>query len=106
MIKYIKSENFEEELMNSKSVVLADFFAKWCGPCQMLGPVLEKIAEKSNNFDIFKIDIDEAEELAIKYEIEVVPTMMIFKNGKCVETMQGYLSEEEILQKVSKYTKE
>lgn len=103
MLKHVNSENFEKEVLNSKKAILVDFFATWCGPCQMLGAILEKMADSRADFDIAKINIDEAQELAVKYEIDVVPTMIIFKDGRAIETMSGVMSQEEILSKINKY---
>ena len=102
MIKiYNKDTNFEEEIKEGK--VIVDFFATWCGPCQILGPILEKISNSRVEFDIAKVDVDEASELAIKYGIELVPTMIIFKDGKVMKTLEGVKSENEIIDEVSKY---
>ena len=88
MLKHINEENFEEEVLKSKDAILVDFFATWCGPCQMLGPVLEKIANSRADFNIAKIDVDQMPELAIKYGVEVVPTMVIFKDGKVMKELE------------------
>ena len=101
MAQILNNDNFNSSIENGVCVV--DFFATWCGPCQMLGPVLEKISNSRAEFDIAKIDIDEAQDLAIQYGIEVVPTMVIFKQGKPVETMSGLMNAEEIVSKISKY---
>src|SRR5574344_137033 len=99
MLKHVKASNFESEVLNSQKPILVDFFATWCGPCQMLGPVLEKISNSRADFDIAKINIDESQDLAIEYGIEVVPTMVIFKQGKHVETITGLMNAEEIVSK-------
>lgn len=99
MLKHVNNENFEKEVLNSKGTVIVDFFAEWCGPCQMLAPVLEKI---SNKVDVAKIDIDEAEELAIQYGIEVVPTLIFFKDGEIKKEMAGFRSEKELLEIIEK----
>lgn len=103
MLKHINKENFEEEVLKSDKTILVDFFAVWCGPCQMLGPVLEQIANENSNFEVGKLDIDEAQEIAIDYGVQVVPTMMIFKNGQVVDKMEGLYSKTEIVEKVSKH---
>ena len=90
MLKHVDENNFEEEVLNSKKAVLVDFFATWCGPCQMLGPVLERIGNSR----------------AFKYGIEVVPTMLIFKNGQVMNTLEGFRSESEILEEMAKYMEE
>lgn len=99
MLKHVNKDNFESEVINNKEIVIADFFAVWCGPCQMLTPVLEKVAEK---VDVAKIDIDESEELAIKYGIEVVPTLIFFKNGEIKKEVAGFHSEKELLEIIEK----
>ena len=72
MLKHVDENNFEEEVLNSKKAVLVDFFATWCGPCQMLGPVLERIGNSRADFDIAKVDVDQAQELAFKYGIVIL----------------------------------
>ena len=96
MIKKIKEEDFEQEVLKSEKMVLVDFFATWCAPCQMLMPVLEKIASERNDFDIIEIDVDEAKELAMRYDIEAVPTMVIFRNGTAIDRIGGYYNKEEL----------
>lgn len=103
MLKHINNDNFEKEVITSNKIVLVDFFATWCGPCQMLAPVLEKLATSRADFDIAKVDIDESYELAEKYEIEVVPTMVIFKDGNIVKRIEGFHSESEIVDIMNEY---
>lgn len=104
MLKHVNGENFEKEVINTKGVILVDFYATWCGPCQMLGPVLERIGDSRADFDIAKVDIDNAQALAVKYGVQVVPTMIIFKDGNPVGSMEGFRSESEIVDEMSKYT--
>lgn len=103
MIKYIDEKNFKTEVLDSKNAILVDFFATWCGPCNMLSPVLENISNTRADFDIAKIDIDKLRDLAIDYGIEVVPTLLIFKDGKEVGRIEGFVSEEEIINKMLEY---
>ena len=103
MLKHVNSKNFQEEVINSQRAVLVDFFATWCGPCQMLAPVLEKISSSRADFDIAKVDIDEAQDLAYKYGIQVVPTMVIFKDGKNIKKIEGYHDENEIASEMAEY---
>lgn len=100
MIKHINKENFKTEVLDSKEPILVDFFATWCGPCNMLSPILENISNTRADFNIAKVNIDELRDLAIDYEVEVVPTLLIFKNGKVVGRIEGLVSEEEIVNKV------
>ena len=106
MLKHIKESDFEKEVINSNKIILVDFYATWCGPCQILSPILEKIGNSRVDFDIAKVDVDEAQELAFKYGIEVVPTMLIFKNGKVMKSLEGVREEEEIIKEISKYMEE
>lgn len=103
MLKHINEDNFKTEVLESERVTLVDFFATWCGPCQMLAPVLEKISNSRADFDIAKIDVDQLPDLAVEYGVEVVPTMVIFKNGKVMNKFEGFKSESEIVEEVSKY---
>ena len=93
MIKYIKENEFEKEIEEGK--VLVDFFATWCGPCKMLGFVLEKF-ESKNDLPILKVDVDENDKLASEYKIFSVPTLILFENGKEIKRISGFMSEEEL----------
>ena len=97
-------ENFEKEVLNANEKVLVDFYADWCGPCKMLAPVFEQAGEEMKNDATFlKVDIDQSLELAQQFRISTVPTMMIFKNGKPVETLVGFMPKERIVQKVKSH---
>lgn len=100
----LTDENFNQEISNSKEPVLVDFFATWCGPCKMQHPVLEEFAtEFAGKVKVAKVDVDIAGSKASEYGIRSVPTLMIFKGGKVVETMMGYHSNEQLKTAVSKY---
>ena len=101
MLKHVNKEEFNELLKQDK-ILVVDFFAEWCGPCQMLGPVLEALANEIDNIDVLKIDIDEEQELAIEMGIEVVPTVMIFKNGEKKNVLQGLRSKSEFIEEINK----
>lgn len=103
MIDHLSKTDFENKVINSEKVSLVDFFATWCGPCQMLAPVLEKIAEERKDFNVYKVDIDEEMELAIKYNVEVVPTMIIFKNGNPVGRLEGFHDKSSLTEEISNY---
>lgn len=98
MLKIISTqEEFDESIKNG--TVLVDFSAKWCGPCRMLEPVLENVS-KSNN--VVQIDVDASQELAVKYGIMSIPTLIVFKDGKEINKSLGYMSESEILKMLNK----
>lgn len=103
MLKHIKESEFNEAVLNSDKCILVDFFATWCMPCKMLGSVLEEIANEREDFDIVKINIDEEQNMAIKYEIEAVPTMLVFKNGELKKKVEGYLPKEELLNEIQNF---
>ena len=89
---------------NEGKLVFVDFYATWCGPCKMLAPVFEQAGEEMKNDATFlKVDIDQSLELAQQFRISTVPTMMIFKDGKPVETLVGFMPKERIVQKVKSH---
>ena len=93
----IPKENFETEVLQSPVPVLLDFWAAWCGPCRMLSPIVDAAAEKAENARVGKINVDEQPELAEKFGIMSIPTLVVMKNGKMVSKSVGGKSEEEIL---------
>ena len=95
---HINSESFQEEVLNSSVPVLVDFFATWCGPCQLLGPVLDEIAGEHTEFKVCKVDVDEAKDLARKYRVMSVPTLLVVKNGEVVKRASGGKTKDEVLE--------
>ena len=94
----VNKENFEQEVINSEIPVLVDFWATWCGPCRMIAPILEEIAnENVGKIKVAKINVDEEMELAMQFKIEAIPTLLVFKNGEIVNKSLGVLAKEEIL---------
>ena len=94
----ITSENFAEEVLNSEKPVLVDFWATWCGPCRMLGPVIEEIADERTDVKVCKINVDEEKKLAMKYRVMSIPTVLVFKNGQVVKQSVGAVPKEDILE--------
>ena len=103
MNKVITNSNFQETVVNCAKPFLVDFFSKTCGPCRMLAPVLDEISKENSDFEIGKVCVDDEMSLAMKFSIQVVPTMLIYKNGECVEKLEGFRSKEEILSIMQKY---
>lgn len=95
---HITKENFEEEVLKADKTVLVDFWASWCGPCQMLLPVVEQLADEVTTAKICKINVDEQPELAAKYRVMTIPTLMVVKDGKVVSTSVGVKSKAAILE--------
>ena len=90
-------DNFENEALNSEIPVLIDFYAEWCGPCRMLGPVIDEIAEETTTFKVGKVNIDEQPELTTKYQVMSVPTLVVIKNGEVVNRVSGVTPKQKIL---------
>ena len=92
-----EQEVFEQEVLKAEGKVLVDFWAAWCGPCQMQGPVLDEIAQEYDNVKIGKVNVDEEQALALHYGITSIPTLMVFKDGEVSDTLVGLRSKEEML---------
>jgi thioredoxin 1 len=91
--KITSSQEFEEKVLNNKNLVVVDFFADWCGPCKMLGPIFEKVAEEYENVDFVKVNVEEVGEVASKYNVMSIPTLIIFKDGEVKAQQMGALPE-------------
>ncbi|MDD6043430.1 MAG: thioredoxin [Eubacteriaceae bacterium] len=92
----LTKNNFEEEVLKSEGLVLVDFWASWCGPCKMLAPVLEEIAEENKDIKVGKVNVDEEMELAQQFNIMSIPNLILFKDGKPVKQQVGFRGKEEI----------
>ena len=93
----ITLENFEAEVIKSEIPVLVDFWAPWCGPCRMLSPVVDEIANEKTDIKVGKVNVDEQEELAMRFGIMSIPTLIVFKNGEAVKKTMGVQSKAAIL---------
>lgn len=94
----IHSENFENEVMRSEKPVLLDFWASWCGPCRMVGPIVDEIAEERTDIKVGKVNVDEQQKLAAKFEIMSIPTLVVMKDGKVIQRSVGAKNKNEILE--------
>ena len=93
----ITKNNFQEEVLNSDKPVLVDFWASWCGPCRMVGPIVEEIAAERSDIKVGKVNVDEQPELASQFRIMSIPTLMVFKDGKVVNQSMGAKPKNQIL---------
>ena len=94
----LEEKNFEEEVLKAEGKVLVDFYADWCEPCKMMSPIIDEISEEmKDNLKVGKINVDENQELAIKYNVMSIPTIMIFENGNLIKTFVGVTNKDDIL---------
>lgn len=99
-ITKITNENFEEEVIKSEKTVLIDFYATWCGPCKIYSPIVEEFATENEDIKVVKLDIDEAQDIAMEYNVMSIPTTIIIKDGKEVDRAVGVISKELLSQMV------
>ena len=101
-IKNLSLDNFDNEISSSNTPVLVDFWAEWCGPCKMLGPILEEISEDlKDKLQVVKVNLDENQDLAMKYSIRRIPTLLLFKEGELVDTNVGLLPKSDLVEWLS-----
>ena len=94
----VTDENFENEVIKSSKPTIVDFWAEWCGPCKMLTPILEELSnEMKNEINVVKVNLDENQDLAMKYSIRSIPTLLLFKEGNLIDTKVGLLPKSEIV---------
>ncbi|MCK5580233.1 MAG: thioredoxin [Candidatus Omnitrophica bacterium] len=98
----ITIKNFEEEVVKSDLPVLVDFWAEWCGPCKMISPVIDEIAEEmAGKVKVAKVNIDESQELAAKYNVMSIPTLLIIKQGEVVDQTVGAVGKDQLIAKIN-----
>lgn len=101
MAKAVTDANFEQEVLQAKGVSLVDFWAPWCGPCRMIGPIVEDLAEEyAGRVNVLKMNVDENPQTPGRYGIQGIPTLLLFKDGEVVDTMVGLQSKERLTQRI------
>lgn len=96
----ITKDNFEKEVLQSEKPVLLDFSAEWCGPCNMLAPVIKELANEQTDFKVCKVDVDQQQELAQKFQVASIPTILVFKDGKVTNTTVGVQGKDALIRMV------
>lgn len=96
-VMHINKNNFHEEVLKSEKPVLMDFWAPWCGPCRMVGPIIDEIAAEHPEFKVVKINVDEEVELASRFRVASIPTLIVMKDGQIVEQSVGARPKQQIL---------
>lgn len=94
----VTAENFDEEVLNYNGKVLVDFWAEWCGPCMMLGPVIEEVSEEVDDVKFCKVNCDEARDVALQFGIMTIPNLIVFENGEQINQSIGYIEKEDVLE--------
>ena len=100
MVKIVNSNEFDNEI--KEGIVFVDFFATWCGPCKMLSPIVDNVSEELTDIKFIKVDVDESNEVATKYDIMSIPTLILFKDGKLVSKHTGLLSKTDLIDFINK----
>lgn len=95
-VVHVTTDNFEQEVLKAEQTVMVDFWAAWCGPCKMLSPIVDQIAEEHPEIKVCKVNIDEEPSLAIDYKVMSIPTLLVFKNGEKVNMSIGVQAKDDI----------
>ena len=101
-MKELTDAIFEKEVLKAENLVMVDFWAPWCGPCKMTGPIIEQLAEEVKNVKFAKVDVDQNQELSSQYQIFSIPTFLVFKDGQVVNQFVGAVSKEGFLSEINK----
>lgn len=94
---HVTADNFETEVLKEKKRVLVDFWASWCGPCRMISPIIDELAEELDQVKVCKVNVDEQGELAQKYKVMTIPTLLVIEDGKVINSSIGFKSKNDIL---------
>lgn len=106
MVHHIESERVLSEVLSSDKLVVVDFFAEWCGPCQMLAPIIKNLDEKyDGRVEFYKVNVDENQDCAIRYGVTAMPTLVLFKDNQEVERQVGYLEQDELEEIIEEFLK-
>lgn len=95
-VKQIEEKDFKKIAIESKKKVFVDCYADWCGPCRMLGPIIEEVSEENKDYEFYKLNVDDAEKVSMEYGIMSIPTLLVFDNGELVNKSVGFMSKEQV----------
>ena len=102
-IIHLTDDSFDTDVLKADGLILVDFWAEWCGPCKMIGPIFEEVAGELTNAKFTKVNVDECPNLAGKYRVASIPTIMVFKNGVPVDTLVGFMPKNQLKDAVEKH---
>ena len=98
--KKLNKQNFQNEIINNQNIALVDFYADWCGPCKVMAPIIDEIADERPDITVGKVNVDEQGELAMEYRVASIPTLLLFKNGKLEKTSVGFMPKAALMQEL------
>ncbi len=101
-VSHISKDNFKQEVLDQKGLVLVDFYAEWCGPCKMTEPIIEELSTEMKDIKFVKVNVDENQELASQYSVFSIPTFLIFKDGAVASQFVGAMGKEGFLDEIHK----
>ncbi len=96
----VNSQNFEEEVLKSEKPVLVDFYADWCGPCKMLSPIVDEVAQENEDIKVVKVNVDDSQDLAMKYQVMSIPTLVVIKEGNEINRSVGLIDKSQVVKMI------
>ena len=103
MVEHIDSKSFEELVVQSEKPVIVDFYADWCGPCKRLAPIFEELSKEVDEVSFYKVNVEDASELAAQFSVQSIPTLILFKGGEPVDRVMGLMPKDELKKVVEQY---
>lgn len=98
----VTKDSFQKEVVEQEGVTFVDFFAEWCGPCRMVGPIIEELSKERKDIKFVKVNVDQSPDLSSEYSISSIPTFVIFKDGKAINQFSGGMGKEKLIEEINK----